>query len=60
MERNRPTTHSAFLAVLVVLTVLSIKMAFLYASELLGILLISIPGILIILLTNNQEDRFDA
>lgn len=60
MERNRPTTYTSFLAVLVVLTVLSVKMAFLYASELLALLLISVPGILIVVFTGNESDRFDA
>lgn len=59
MERNRRTTHNAFLTVLVLLSVITVKMAFLHAAELLMLLLILIPGILILAHFHRSKDEYD-
>jgi hypothetical protein len=56
MNNGTPRFYGAFIMVLVMLSVISIKMAFLYAAELLLLLLITIPGVITILYTQKKDD----
>ncbi|MBL7697019.1 MAG: hypothetical protein JNK79_02635 [Chitinophagaceae bacterium] len=59
MERQTHRTQTAFLTILILLTVISIKMAFIHSSELLALLLITIPGILVVIYLSNRSDEID-
>jgi len=59
MESNRHTSHTAFLTVLILLAIITVKMAFLHAAELLTLLLILIPGILILSYNDKRTDEYD-
>ena len=45
MNNSEPRFNTAFIMVMVMLSVISIKMAFLYAAELLLFLVVTIPAI---------------
>jgi hypothetical protein len=57
MNNGTPRVYGAFIMVLVMLSVISIKMAFLYAAELRLLLLITIPGVITILYLEKNDDR---
>jgi hypothetical protein len=52
---NNTRFSTAFITMLIVLSVISIKMAFLYGSELLLFLLITVPIVISILLLKNVQ-----
>ena len=54
---NESRFHRAFLTMLVILSVISIKMAYLYGGELLFFLLITIPAVIAILYFKNDYNK---
>jgi hypothetical protein len=57
MNKEAPRFYSAFLTVLVILSVISIKMAFLYAAELLLFLVFTVPAAAAILYMERSGTR---
>jgi hypothetical protein len=60
MNYGTPQFYSAFATVLVLLSVISIKMAFLYAAELLLILVITVPAVVAILYKGRSNNGRDS
>ena len=58
MNEDVPRFHGALLTVLVIASVISVKMAFLYATELIFLLLITVPAMVAIgsVEKPNQQD----
>jgi hypothetical protein len=58
MNEDVPRFHGALLTVLVIASVISVKMAFLYATELIFLLLITVPAMVAIggVEKSNQQD----
>jgi hypothetical protein len=55
MNDNGPRFSRAFLAILIVASIVSIKMAYLYAVEMLIFLAFTVPAALVVLTRNNNR-----
>ena len=60
MNNSEPRFNTAFIMVMVMLSVISIKMAFLYAAELLLFLVVTIPAIATIAYIDKLNDSTDG